>query len=81
MSRFSLGAWVTVGTAAFWFTSLVNVTFRKSNSLQHVLVAWRPGACVTAILIPSLVLLLEYTALDDMATFWFFHHVRCYPLV
>ena len=61
-------------------SSLVNVTFRKSDSSQHVLAAWRPGACVTAILIPSLVLLLEYAVLDDKATIWLFHYVRCYHL-
>ena len=41
---------------------------------------WRPGACVTAILIPSLVLPLEYAVLDDMAKIWFFHYARCYSL-
>ena len=79
-SRFRWVRGLLLARQHFVSSSLVNVTFRKSNSSQHVLVAWSPGACATAILIPSLVLLLEYAVLDDMATFWFFHYVRCYLL-
>ena len=56
------------------------VTFRKSNCSLHVLVAWSPGACATTILIPSVVLILGYAALDEKATLWFFHYIRCNTL-
>ena len=79
-SRFRWVRGLLLARQHFVSSSLVNVTFRKSNSSQHVLVAWSPGSCVTVILIPSPVLLLEYAALDDMATFWLFHYVRCYRL-
>ena len=79
-SRFRWVRGLLLARQHFVSSSLVNVTFHKSNSSQHVLVAWSPGACVTAILIPSLMLLLEYAVLNDMATFWFFYYVRCCPL-
>ena len=77
---FSLCAWVIVGTAAFVSSSLVNVTFRKSNCSLHVLVAWGSGACATTIWIPFLVLLFEYAVLDDKATLWFFHYIQRHTL-
>ena len=33
--------------------------------------AWISGTCVTAILVPSALLFLEYAVLDVMATTWF----------
>ena len=64
-------------------SSLVNVTFRKGNRSLHVMVAcwWRGVQALVRQRFRSLCFCLEYAVLDDKATSWFFHYIRCYSRV
>ena len=65
-------------------SSLVNVTYRKGDRSLHVLVAgWWHG--VQALVrqrfrFLSWCFCVWYAVLDDKATIWFFHYIRCYHL-
>ena len=74
-----------------WHGSLCFVLPGKSRLSQgqpfaarvgSMLVAWSSSACATTIQILFLVPFLEYAVvLDDKATLWFLHYIRCYPCV
>ena len=64
----SVGAVASLGYVAF-FRWLLGLLFHLPCNVT-----------VTSILVLTMVPLLKYAVLDGMASFWFFHYVRCYTL-